>query len=38
MPLKASAGGSSRNETRLSAPKGSPDAKARAAAVITESI
>jgi hypothetical protein len=38
MPRSASAGASSRNATRLSAPRGSPAASARAAAVISESI
>ncbi len=38
MPRSARAGGSSRNATRRSAPRGSPAASARAAAVISESI
>ncbi|MDE2226309.1 MAG: DUF899 domain-containing protein, partial [Xanthomonadaceae bacterium] len=38
MPRNASAGGSSRNAMRLSAPSGSPTANARAAAVINESM
>ncbi|WP_198300728.1 hypothetical protein [Cellvibrio sp. PSBB006] len=38
MPRNAMAGGSSRSATRLSAPKGSPLAKASAAPVINESI
>ena len=37
-PRSASAGASSRNATRFSAPSGSPVASARAAAVISESI
>src|SRR5215470_12193886 len=38
MPRSASAGASSRSATRFSAPRGSPAASARAAAVISESI
>src|SRR5580692_7126948 len=38
MPRSASAGGSSRKATRFNAPRGSPAASARAAAVIRESI
>ena len=38
MPRSASAGASSRRATRFSAPRGSPAASARAAAVISESI
>src|SRR5215469_12025722 len=38
MPRSASAGASSRNATRFNAPRGSPAASARAAAVIRESI
>ena len=38
MPRSASAGASSRKATRFSAPRGSPAASARAAAVIIESI
>ena len=38
MPRSASAGGSSRRPTRLSAPSASPAARARAAAAIRESI
>src|SRR5262249_55713494 len=38
MPRSASAGASSRRATRFSAPSGSPAARARAAAVISESI
>src|SRR5271166_4952663 len=38
MPRSASAGASSRKATRFSAPRGSPAASARAAAVISESI
>ena len=38
MPRRASAGGSSRRLTRLSAPSASPAARARAAAAIRESI
>src|SRR5579884_3851433 len=38
MPRSASAGGSSRRATRFSAPRASPAASARAAAVISESI
>ncbi len=37
-PRSASAGGSSRSATRFSAPRGSPAASARAAAVISESM
>ena len=38
MPRSASAGASSRRATRFNAPRGSPAASARAAAVISESI
>src|SRR6266571_948416 len=38
MPRSASAGASSRKATRFSAPRGSPAASARAAAVISESM
>src|SRR4029453_3196226 len=38
MPRSASEGGSSRRATRFNAPRGSPRASARAAAVISESI
>src|SRR4029450_2033590 len=38
MPRSASAGASSRSATRFNAPRGSPAASARAAAVINESI
>jgi hypothetical protein len=38
MPRSASAGASSRRATRFRAPRGSPAASARAAAVISESI
>src|SRR5215813_6518249 len=38
MPRSASAGASSRSATRFNAPRGSPEASARAAAVISESI
>src|SRR5262245_8073714 len=38
MPLSASAAASSRRATRFNAPRGSPAASARAAAVISESI
>jgi hypothetical protein len=38
MPRSASAGGSSRKATRFNAPRGSPAASARAAALINESI
>src|SRR3989441_5346697 len=38
MPRSASAGASSRSATRFNAPRGSPAARARAAAVIRESI
>jgi len=38
MPRNASAGASSRNAIRFNAPRGSPEARARAAAVISESI
>jgi len=38
IPLRASAGPSSRNATQLSAPSGSPWVNASAAAVIIESI
>ena len=38
IPRSASAGASSRSATRFSAPSGSPAARARAAAVISESI
>src|ERR1700691_3426801 len=38
MPRSASAGASSRSATRFNAPRGSPLARARAAAVIRESI
>jgi hypothetical protein len=38
IPLSASAAGSSRSATRFKAPRGSPAASARAAAVINESI
>src|SRR5438105_1812758 len=38
MPRSASAGGSLRSATRFSAASGSPSARARAAAVISESI
>src|SRR5687768_1917890 len=38
MPRSANAGGSSRNAMQFKAPRASPDARARAAAVISESI
>src|SRR5690242_4430501 len=38
MPRRARAGASSRRATRFNAPRGSPAARARAAAVIRESI
>jgi hypothetical protein len=38
MPRSASAGASSRKATRFNAPSASPEASARAAAVINESM